>query len=182
VNNLVDQLKKGYSFGVSAASNPQAYRNADQAKEGFVAIAKGVQQAVAAIGPEMEKQAKLIFQSPSETLNGCVFSNHPACRQLVYWSGIEPVYTFEPPPGWGLSGIPTPIIVVVFNAATGETTFGTPLFMPCTITATKQIMCPNNLPFSPLRPIEAPPQVRVPTALMLHPYERQDGWEYTSIS
>ena len=72
------------------------YKNINQAMGDFKKFFDTVKEALAAatdLSAVLVYQAKLVFQSPSETLNGCVFTGDPECRQLLYAKGLQPVYT-----------------------------------------------------------------------------------------
>jgi len=101
------------------------------------------------VSETLSTQARLVMQTPTETMNGCVFTADPECRQLIYGNGILPVYTYAPPPGFqSLGGLPVPIITVTYNPVTEVVSMGTPVFLPCTI-QNGSLLCPNNLPFKP---------------------------------
>jgi hypothetical protein len=149
--NLFDKLKEGYSVGRDAATNAKKYKNINQAMGDFKKFIDIVKEAIAAatdLTKVLTYQAQLVFQSPTDSLNGCIFTGDPQCRQLVYASGFQPVYTVPQLPG-GLGGLPVPIVTVIYNDVSGATYFGTPSFLPCTIKADKSIQCPNNPAFVP---------------------------------
>lgn len=148
---FVTALKEGFSLNIQPNLNAKAYRNPDKVRQDVSAFVTLVKQALGDVDVVVQQQAKLVFQSPDSSLNGCVFTNVPGCRQLVYDNGFQPVYTYTPPPGYGgFSGLPVPIVFIVYNAATGVMYFGTPPFLPCQPPAPGQpIACPNNPPLVP---------------------------------
>lgn len=154
--NGIDFLKKlatGYNFHLNPLTNPEHYVNADQIRADLGKFKEIAKQALGDLGALIREQATRLFQSPGEVLAGCAFTSDPACRQLIYPNGIEPVWTYSPPPGFeSLGGLPVPIVTIVYNGATGVMYFGTPPFLPCKIDTSvtpNQVQCPNNPPFTP---------------------------------
>lgn len=71
------------------------------------------------------------FQGRGVPYRGCFFSSAPTCTQLVYPSGFKSVYTYTPPPGFqSFSGIPIPIVFMVFDKTSGRVYIDTPVFLP----------------------------------------------------
>jgi hypothetical protein len=150
--DFVQKLKDGYSTNIEPLTNSKRYKNANEVKKGVSEMLKVVKNGLADVNQFVSQQAKLVFQSPDEVMNGCLFSADPACRQLVYSNGFKPVYTYSPPQGFAsFGGLPVPIIFIVYNAADGGMSFGTPSFLPCSYADAehKTIQCPNNEPFTP---------------------------------
>lgn len=154
ISSTADQVQKlqdGFNKNVAEPlKNLKRYKNADQVKNDLAKMVKFFQQATTDINNVVAQQSKLVYQTPDDVLNGCVFSSDPACRQLVYSDGFLPVYTL-PPAGQSLGGFPLPVVVVVYNAATTRMSFGTPVFLPCAYTDDSHTMvkCPNNDAFAP---------------------------------
>ncbi len=76
---------------------------------------------------------KKSFQPTGEGYKGCVFSSAPACGQLVFGDGFEPVYEYSPPDEFeahGFTGLPVPILFLVYDKSTGTVTVDTPVFLP----------------------------------------------------
>ena len=143
--DLFKKLKDGYD-----KTSPNKYKNADEVKNDLWKALTEIKDSLNSLDKAVQKQAELAFQYPDEVFNGCLLpipENARQCRQLIYNSGIKPVYTYNPPPGFGqLSGLPVPIIIIVFNQDSLAMSFGTPSFMPCTEKDDKAI-CPNADPF-----------------------------------
>lgn len=57
---------------------------------------------------------------PDQSVNGCVFSGVIGCRQLGFSDGIPSVY--------GTGQFPAPVLMLVYNAVTGEISLGNYLF------------------------------------------------------
>ena len=149
--DLVQKLKNGYNKASSAK-----FKNADEVKKNLKEMKKSFKDAQSS-WDKLKEQADRAFQSPDEVENGCLFTADRMCRQLIYHNGFQPVYTYDPPPGFkSLGGLPVPIIVIVYDAADGGMYFGTPAFLPCTYVdhdnnadTPKKVQCPNNDPFTP---------------------------------
>lgn len=149
--DFIQKMKNGYNKASSAK-----FKNAGEVKKSLSDLKKSFKDAQSSLD-KLKEQAKRAFQSPDEVENGCLFSADAICRQLIYHNGLQPVYTYEPPPGFkSLGGLPVPIIVIVYDAGDGGMYFGTPTFLPCTYVdddnnqnTPKKIQCPNNEPFTP---------------------------------
>ncbi len=73
------------------------------------------------------------FQVPSDGYKGCVFSSAPACGQLVFDEGFQSVYSYSSPEPFqqaGFTGIPAPIIFLVYDKTTGSLTVDLAEFLP----------------------------------------------------
>ena len=71
------------------------------------------------------------FQGPSEGLKGCLFSSATDCGQLVFNDGFVSVYNYDPPDGFeSLTGLPVPILFIVYNKTSGAFFIDTPVFLP----------------------------------------------------
>lgn len=155
--DFIKKLKDGYSTNIEPLTNTKRYKNANEVKDGLSKMLDVVKNGLADVNKLVSKESKLVFQSPDEVMNGCLFSADPTCRQLIYNNGFQPVYTYSPPPGFELlGGLPVPIIFIVYDAADGGMYFGTPVFLPCTYVdddhnpdTPKKVQCPNNPPITP---------------------------------
>jgi hypothetical protein len=71
------------------------------------------------------------FQGAGQGYRGCLFSSSPSCSQLVFPNGFKSVYTYNPPAGFqGFSGLPVPIIFMLFDKTHGVVYIDTPVFLP----------------------------------------------------
>ena len=71
------------------------------------------------------------FQGAGVGYRGCLFSSSPGCSQLVFPFGFKSVYTYDPPAGMNdFSGIPVPIIFLLFDKTHGVVYVDTPVFLP----------------------------------------------------
>jgi hypothetical protein len=71
------------------------------------------------------------FQGRGVPYRGCLFSSVPTCTQIVFPNGFKSVYTYDPPVGFDqFSGIPIPIIFMVFDKTSGRVYIDTPVFLP----------------------------------------------------
>jgi hypothetical protein len=71
------------------------------------------------------------FQGAGAGYRGCLFSSSPGCSQLVFPNGFKSVYTYDPPPGFNeFSGLPVPIIFLLFDKTHGVVYVSTPVFLP----------------------------------------------------
>jgi hypothetical protein len=151
--DFTKNLKNGYSLGQNAVNNSGRYVNANQIKNDlsqFVKAIKKIKTSFTNLNNVVAAEAKLFMQSPNQVSYGCIFDSSSACRELVYTNGFQPVYSYDPPPGFkSIGGLPVAIIMIVFNKATGDMYFGTPEFLPCSLNdAGTQVTCPNNPPMS----------------------------------
>lgn len=76
--------------------------------------------------------AATAFQAAHEGYRGCIFSSLPTCSQLVFPNGFESVYEYSPPDVFGNSftGLPVPILVMIYDKSSGRVTIDTPVFLP----------------------------------------------------
>jgi hypothetical protein len=71
------------------------------------------------------------FGDPGTGYKSCLFSASPTCGQLVYLDGFKPVYTVSRDDTvGGFTGLPVPILVLVYNKTTGVLYVDTPVFLP----------------------------------------------------
>jgi hypothetical protein len=81
--------------------------------------------------PGLANVINFTVQAPSMAVGGCIFSSASACGELIYPDGFQSVYEFAPPPGYEMfSGLPAPIVFMVFNSQTATMYFDTPPFLP----------------------------------------------------
>jgi hypothetical protein len=80
------------------------------------------------LGPEYGKA----FQNATQSFRGCLFSSAANCGELIFPNGFNSVYEYDPPGAFGrcFTGLPVPIIVVVYNKTTFELLFDFPPFLP----------------------------------------------------
>lgn len=72
-----------------------------------------------------------IEQTPTGVDRPCLFDASPDCGQLLFDAGFRSVYKYSPPPGLeGLTGLPLPIVFLVYNYRNNTMYFGTPPFLP----------------------------------------------------
>jgi hypothetical protein len=74
---------------------------------------------------------KRIEQTPTGVDRPCLFDANPACGQLLFDAGFRSVYKYTPPPGFeSLTGLPLPIVFIVYNYRNNTMYFATPPFLP----------------------------------------------------
>jgi hypothetical protein len=110
---------------IEAAGTKDALGKAKKADELFDALKELYNKL-----SDLSTSAKDAFQPDAVGYRGCIFSSAPACGQLFYDDGLNSVYTYTPPGGGGLSGLPVPILFVVYNKAGGVVYVDTPVFLP----------------------------------------------------
>lgn len=71
------------------------------------------------------------FQPRPQGYRGCLFDSSPTCGQLLYEEGFRSVYTLDPDNVYDkFTGIPIPIILIVYDKTTGVVRIDTPVFLP----------------------------------------------------
>jgi hypothetical protein len=104
----------------SASSIFEDLKGLNNALKGIAETGQGVSDAI-----------RNAFQNSSAGEKGCIFSNSPTCGELLYPDGFKSVYTYVPPCGFqSFSGLPVPIIFMVFNKVSSVMYFDTPPFLP----------------------------------------------------
>lgn len=114
--------------------NPQAkdgkYKSASEIKKdlrSFYDALKALQQGANQIIEDIAN----IEQLPTGADRPCVFDSYPACGQLLFDVGFRSVYKYSPPPGFdSFTGLPLPIVFVVYNYRNNTMYFATPPFFP----------------------------------------------------
>jgi hypothetical protein len=134
VLDAIDKIKSVTKFGKvldpNAPKDDGRAKNMDDLFDGLKALheaLKGVQSSA----ENVVQQVKNAFQPTGQGLKGCVFSSSPTCGQLVYEDGINSVYHYSPPDGFqSFTGLPVPILFLVYNRTTGGVQIATPVFLP----------------------------------------------------
>jgi len=130
ISGLYTNMKKAFSVGQNPLTNPQRYKNFNNAKKDISDMQKAIKGVGTSFG-NLQKVVASAYQTASDVLGGCIFTSDPACNELIYENGIAPVFRYTPPPGYGaLTGLPAAIIFIVQNMNTGLMYFATPEFMP----------------------------------------------------
>lgn len=132
INDLLEGIKKAYSYGLDPANNPLRCRNANQCHDKLKDLREAIETNLVNPTNNLFKVAESFYQRPTRVTRGCVFApTAPGCVQLHYDGGIESVYQYAPPAGLGpYSGLPVPIVIIVQDQLTGLMYFGTPSFLP----------------------------------------------------
>lgn len=132
INDLLEGIKKAYSYGLDPANNPLRCRNANQCHDKLKDLREAIETNLVDPTNNLFKVAESFYQRPTRVTRGCVFApTAPGCVQLHYDGGIESVYQYAPPAGLGpYSGLPVPIVIIVQDQLTGLMYFGTPSFLP----------------------------------------------------
>jgi hypothetical protein len=132
VSPFIEKLQNGQKYG--QALNPVADDGKYKSYGEIFKDLYGLWQALKAIQEATPGLANVInyaVQSPESVLRGCIFSSSPACGELLYPNGFNSVYEYAPPAGFEMfTGLPLPIVFMVFNSQTGTMYFGTPPFFP----------------------------------------------------
>jgi hypothetical protein len=129
---LLDKIKGAYKYKqiLDPNANDGKYKNFDEIWEDLKSFKQALED-LANSAQNLVDTVKGSFQIPQEGARGCVFSNAPACSQLHYPDGLRSVYKYAPPPGFAsFTGLPLPIIFMVYNHTTGQMSFDTPPFFP----------------------------------------------------
>lgn len=130
VNDLFAKLKQGFSFGLDPKNNPKKFKNLNEAKKYWDEI-KAKLKAARGAADTVQKIIENSYQTATSVERGCIFTSDATCNQLYYENGINPVYRYTPPPGFGgLGGLPVALVVIVQNQMDGLMYFDTPIFLP----------------------------------------------------
>ncbi|MCC6537079.1 MAG: hypothetical protein IT162_05985, partial [Bryobacterales bacterium] len=124
VKPLVEKLQDGFQYRKTLDPNdPKVFRKLDDFKGTLEELKDTLEGAV--------DEAKNAYQPAKEADRMCIFTSDPACGQLLYPDGFISVYKYSPPQGFpGFTGLPLPIVFVIYNTVTGELAFDTPPFFP----------------------------------------------------
>ncbi len=128
IEQVVKKIKDLASYAKNPATNPLRATNLNQFKSRMSELILKV-KASGNAALAVKDTFYSIYQSPTDVLPGCIFDSSPTCSELVYDNGINPVYRYTPPPGFGGSGLPVGINFIVQNA-TGDMYFGVKAFFP----------------------------------------------------
>jgi hypothetical protein len=72
-----------------------------------------------------------IEQTPTGVDRPCLFDANPDCGQLLFDAGFRSVYKYRPPEGFeNFTGLPLPIVFIVYNYRNNTMYFSTPPFLP----------------------------------------------------
>ena len=72
-----------------------------------------------------------IEQTPTGVDRPCLFDANPDCGQLLFDVGFRSVYKYRPPEGFeNFTGLPLPIVFIVYNYRNNTMYFSTPPFLP----------------------------------------------------
>jgi hypothetical protein len=125
----IDQFRALMQYGQPADPNGGA-RSVDE----IVAQLKSFVQELGALRDTISGAAAVVgnaLQTPGEALRGCVFSSAATCHGLVFPDGFKSVYEYTAPQGFGcFTGLPLPIVFLVYNATSGTMYFEAPPFFP----------------------------------------------------
>jgi hypothetical protein len=127
---LILKIQEAAKFRKTLNPNdPDRYTDMNQIKKDLKSFRKKLEE-VAASGQEFVDTVKNAYQPTLLSANQCVFTTAPRCGELLYPDGFKSVYVYKAPPalGAGFTGIPLPIVFMVYNAVTGEFFFDTPPF------------------------------------------------------
>lgn len=128
---FIQSIQNGMSYRKTLGS-PGSYKNASSAVSDLVGLAK----ALINIQNQTQNVVQAVsnaFQNTSLAARPCILSASPTCGELLYPGGLASVYKYTPPQGFStFSGIPVPIIFMVYSRSTGVVYFDTPPFFPTT--------------------------------------------------
>ncbi len=130
VRSFLESLKTGVNYRLSPTDNDGKYKSpADIFKQlnEFRQHLEGLLQA----GQGLEDAVLDSTQVPTDIDRPCISSLSPTCGQLLFENGFKSVYSYTPPPGFeGFSGLPVPIVMIVFDQSSQNAYFATPPFLP----------------------------------------------------
>jgi hypothetical protein len=87
--------------------------------------------ALSGTAQDVVQVVKNAFQAPQSAIRGCLFSSAGACNGAVFTDGFKSVYEYAPPPGFGcFTGLPLPILTLLYSPTSGTMYFDTPPFFP----------------------------------------------------
>jgi len=114
--------------------NPQAddgkYKSAKEIKRDLKDFKTALEELQQGAQDLVETIAR-IEQTPTGVDRPCLFDASPDCGQLLFEAGFRSVYKYSPPPGFeGFTGLPLPIVFIVYNYRNNTMYFATPPFLP----------------------------------------------------
>ena len=92
------------------------FNNMKQVKESIKTVKSAAEGAAATLRAQFKQVV------PDETLLGCVFTSTPGCRQLGFGSGLPVVHAS--------GSFPAPVLILVYDAISGQVSVGSFLFFP----------------------------------------------------
>ena len=132
VQPLVDKIRDTmkYRKTLDPVGDDGKYRNADQIKKDLKSFDQALRE-LQAQAEEFSAELGAVKQDPTGVDRPCLFSGSPDCGQLVYEAGFATAYQYTPPPGFeSFSGLPLPVVFLVYNYRSNTMYFASPPFFP----------------------------------------------------
>ena len=132
VNAVIEKIKEAAQFRKTfSPSEVKRYRNLDQIKKDLKDF-RGALESLLSTTQSLVDVINNAFQPTLLSANQCIFTTNPPCGELLYPDGFKSVYQYSAPAGLGngFTGLPLPIVFIVYNTVTGEFFLDTPSFFP----------------------------------------------------
>jgi hypothetical protein len=128
VNKFKDSWK--YKKILNPIANDGKYKSYAQIKKDLLAFKKSLEGLLTGT-EDLVDNIKKLQQVPSDIDRPCVFDGDPNCTQLIWEAGFDSVYKYSPPDGFeNFTGLPLPIVFLVYNHRNNTMYFATPPFFP----------------------------------------------------
>jgi hypothetical protein len=136
-----DELELNYVFVIGPAiydllkpivdASKGTFTAAKDAKKNLRGLLDSIKTLIQTANEAGSNAAAKARQFPTGFDKPCVFTPDPACVQLLYDSGFDSVYEYQPPPGFEqFGGLPQPVVFLVWNARRDTYFIATPPFLP----------------------------------------------------
>lgn len=121
------QESSDYRDVVDLTTEDGRYKSVEEIKEDLKEFRDYLQD----VANEFGDIAERVYQPPDAVDAPCVFEAGPRCSQLIWESGFESVYEYVPPAGFeSFTGLPLPIVFMIYNYRDNQFYFATPAFFP----------------------------------------------------
>ncbi len=127
-NNVVLTIGPDLLFAVlDAYDNIKELWDDAESAQGLFDLMAGVYDNIKAVSATAGNS----FQPVTEAVRGCAFTTLPTCSTLLYPDGFASVYNLEPEDTFdGFTGLPSPILFLIYNKSSGGMSIATPAFFP----------------------------------------------------
>jgi hypothetical protein len=129
VREFIEAIQEAsdYRDVVDPTTEDGRYKSVEEIKEDLKEFRDYLQD----VADEFGDIAQRVYQPPDAVDAPCLFEAGPRCSQLIWENGFESVYEYEPPPGFeSFTGLPLPIVFMIYNYRDNQFYFATPAFFP----------------------------------------------------
>jgi hypothetical protein len=112
-------------------NSKKTFTAAKDAKKNLKGLLDSIRTLIQSANTDVNAAATQARQFPTGVDRPCIFTPDPDCTQLLFDDGFQTVYEYTPPPGFeAFSGLPQPIVFLVWNARRDTYFLATPPFLP----------------------------------------------------